>query len=549
MNVQFDKEVLIKHHFWILLGVSVLLVLIALVMLPNTVGSAVKNAQDEFTSTKEMLKRLNKPMNQKWVDAYTEQDKQVQGKKNVVWGDCWKVQEDMMTWPVTLEQAGWDKKYPYFGDDIEIYDLNDFPKYYDEQLFDVYQVVNPLSEDGKKGAVQFSGGFESVLKLGSKFKTTPSKEDIWLAQEELWVKRELLRIVNDANETAARFKEVDSTNNKSAQPAAKDSYHKRYRSPWWEIDLTAAPNDKGKYVLSGTLKNVSHRRLARGVEFRVLLDEDKGFETANTILFVDGEPLGPGQSIALAPAELQEGATVKGLFGVEQILNWRNVPVKRIDQISLDAPASRVADRTLVKPSWMKSTAAPTDPMAPPSPTAASSGPSTTKNGFSTARYLDISDQLRHIPVGMAVIIDEDQVPEFLAAFANSKLRIQTLQCHWRHTREKIQGPVEEVVDDPDLNKIAQRRRAELTGPKYVERKGPQKASARASGGRESRRKSQQNTAGPTKQPVQQAEGDDDMNLVELAVYGSASLYERFPPKQTTSPTAANPAAPSLPTK
>jgi hypothetical protein len=36
---------------------------------------------------------------------------------------------------------------------------------------------------------------------------------------------------------------------------------------------------------------------------------------------------------------------------------------------------------------------------------------------------------------------------------------------------------------------------------------------------------------------------EEDQNLVELAVYGIASLYERFPPKTATPDAAANPTA------
>src|SRR5205807_510127 len=124
---------------------------------PSTVGSTVDSEKKEFESSKEALKKLNKPMNKKWVDVYEGHDKVVNAKKELVWKDCWEAQKDMMTWPDDLEDV-WREKYPYFGDEIEIYDLNEFPKHYDRQLWEVWQVANPLSENGKTGCVQFSGG-------------------------------------------------------------------------------------------------------------------------------------------------------------------------------------------------------------------------------------------------------------------------------------------------------------------------------------------------------------------------------------------------------
>ncbi len=150
------------------------------------------------------------------------------------------------------------------------------------------------------------------------------------------------------------------------------------------------------------------------------------------------------------------------------------------------------------------------------------------------------------MPVGLAVIMDEDQIPEFLAAFANSRLRIQTLQCHWRHTREKIQGPVDESAEDsgPMLN-----RKRDLQGPtKYVPHK-PQRSEVRTGGGETRPKTPKINTAKPTPSGPQ-TEEDEDMVLVEVAVYGSASLYERYPPKGATTPDqpgAVPPGTPSAP--
>src|SRR5258708_27942961 len=126
MAVQFDKELLIKHHFWILLGSSILLALIALIMLPSSVGQTVEKEEKTFNSNKEALTKLNQPKNEKWVKAFEVQDGVVKGKKDEVWGDSWKVQETMMTWPDSLEDK-WSPRYQYFGDEIDVFDRQEFP--------------------------------------------------------------------------------------------------------------------------------------------------------------------------------------------------------------------------------------------------------------------------------------------------------------------------------------------------------------------------------------------------------------------------------------
>jgi hypothetical protein len=499
-----------------MLGFSLVPVLLALGMLPASVGQSVCKKEQEFQSAKEMLKKLNHPRNEKWVEAYQKVDVVVREKKNEVWADGWDAQKDMMTWPDTLE--GWRAKYPYFGDDIDPYDLDRFPTEYDRQLSDVWRAANPLALDGKSGCVQFLGGFASLTKLDVKFKNLlPTKEDIWLAQEDLWVKRELLRIVGDANDAAGHFTELAGAGGARGQPAAKDSHRKRYRSPFWEIDLALTRNGRGRWAMRGTLKNITQHRLPLGMEFWILLEPDKGKGAqapSSTAWFVDGEPLGPGQSTPLPMLELQESLTVAGLFGIEQIMTWLTAPIKRVDQLSVDASSSRTADQELVGPSWLS---------RPPAT-------AMTKNGLGILRYVDVTPQVRHMPVGMAVIMDEDQIPLFLAAFANSKLRMQTLQCHWRHTREKIQGPVEEASDDPVLRKLAQQGKAELReGPTNIYGKGLGRTAPRATGGKGGQgRRPPPNTGAPSRPAATQ---EEEMSLVELAAYGVASLYERYPPR------------------
>ncbi len=401
MAVQFDKELLIKHHFWILLGTTVLLLLIALVVLPTSVGQTIEKEQGAFKGSKDELKGMHEFKNGNWVDAFKVQDKIVQEKKKDVWGESWEVQKDMMTWPPELEEK-WGPKYTYFLEDIGIYDREVFPKEYATQLYDVWQVANPLTYEGKasKGIIQFMGGFDSCLKLDVRFtkKVPPTSEDIWLAQEDLWVKRELLRVVRDANDAAAMFKEVDLVDSKGGQPAAKDPNHKRFRSPYWEMELQLSRNDKGKDRITGSIKNITHRRLARGNVYHIFLAPNSKTADADKVeeeVLVDGEPLAPGQSAPIPVIDLPEGKTVGGLFGVEQELTWRTAPVKRIDQLILGYTSSRTVDDVLVKPRQLTqtTTSAPVDPTAAPLGVAATatSSATMTPNGLSILRYSDVS--------------------------------------------------------------------------------------------------------------------------------------------------------------
>src|SRR5262249_22282813 len=144
--------------------------------------------------------------------------------------------------------------------------------------------------------------------------------------------------------------------------------------------------------------------------------------------------------------------------------------VKRIDDIRIDYPSSRTSKRNLKKPLWYKdpneesgdaasATASTSAAGGNPQSEMMSkmggmmggmlgggrSGPSgATKNGLNLYRYFDVNEQVRRMPVGMVLIVNAEDIPLFLGAFANSKLRTQTLQCHWTHTRERVQPIIEE---------------------------------------------------------------------------------------------------------
>ncbi len=179
MAWSIDKEGLLKHRFWILLAASSLLSLSALVLLPATVGSTVEKEKKAFQAANDTLKTLNEPKNERWVDALQRQDLAVRQKEGGVWQQCWEIQKELMTWPDILETQ-WRSKYPYFGQAVDTLDASKFPDAYPRQLWQVWQLAQPLTEGGN-GAVQFLGGFENVLKLERTFKIRTTQQRRCLA--------------------------------------------------------------------------------------------------------------------------------------------------------------------------------------------------------------------------------------------------------------------------------------------------------------------------------------------------------------------------------
>src|SRR5260370_12717736 len=489
-----DKDKLVKHSFWILAGCYVVLVLACLTVLATSVGDTVRREDEELKNAEKLVTSISNPQNQPIVDAFKKQDNYIDRKKDEVWGKAWDTQKDMMTWPRELQAFG--DRYKYFGEPIAIADLYEFDQNYEKQIKEIRDVVQPVTSKGE-GVVQCKGGsWDSILALDKNFAIKPvSKDDVWLTQEELWVKREMLRIIREANDLVARFKEVipesatdkDKKEVKAGPVAAKDAppakaetaalekdkkgvkpipaatktdpNHKIFRNPNWELDLTLTDSGGRKFTLDGKLTNIAKRKQSLDTKFKVFLqDPSTVTEPSFELLSVDGLPLAVGESKEVKPKAVPEQRAIEGLFGVEQVLTWKTAAVKRLEELQLMYMSSRTI-RELKPPGFIKTapaegadsaTSGDTTAPAAATPSATSASPlspygvaavqetTQTQNGLAINRYTDYSDQVRHMPVAMVVIVDEEHLPELLAAFVNSKLRIQITQYHWHHCRHPM---------------------------------------------------------------------------------------------------------------
>jgi hypothetical protein len=156
---------------------------------------------------------------------------------------------------------------------------------------------------------------------------------------------------------------------------------------------------------------------------------------------------------------------------VEQKFDTRTVPVRRIDALVLGKTDSRHEINQLVMPNFKawEATAAPptTDPTTDPTGTGAPApggrpgpggflGPEGGEAGVAGAdmgagtldqvveghrkRYIDVKPQVRRMPVGIVVLVDQSLMQDVLLAFANTPLRFQVTQVVWKRFRDNNLG-------------------------------------------------------------------------------------------------------------
>jgi len=567
--MKMDKETFIKHRFWFLLGIVVPLVLVVLCVLKFGVAPEVQAKEKDFKDTKNLVNGINNPKNDEFIKPVKKKETTLQSKKNKVWEQAWNGQGAVITWPPEMQRELGAK---YFGEPIDEIERRRYARLYTESY--IGQVEKEFTE--MIAPVEFKGGFHSIIRTVPQWDDNrpPLLEELYLAQEDISVQRELLKIVKETLDTLKKFHPVEASKEKETakagdkKEATPPSAGKVYvfRNPNWELTLSLEQNEKKQLIVGGAhskIKNInpSKRTLAVDVaQFQVMQGQ------AGAVPFrIPAEYLLWNQEAPLRN-DINIGTFNKNFpIQVEQVFDWQSSPIKRIDALAMGYNSHRTSNYAL-KMRTMKDTlqvsagsASSTSGlkgygamgMSPPPGVAVGGAPvggtgtgaepaaaekpvePQTPNKLDRYRYLDVRDQVRWMPIGMVLVIDQSAMQDVLAAIANSRLRIQTTQVSWNHVAnvrsEKIEtrgvtgseaaggktkGAMEEGVPGGGF------RPPILPKGGY----GPPSPGAGPPGGFGS---------GEMRRSI----GDqDDPNLIELSVYGIASLYERYPPKPPAAP-------------
>lgn len=585
--MQFDKDTLIKQRYWVLAALFLILWLVCVVLVKTSAAGEGEAKHEAYKKSKDGIEgaKSKSPKNAEFNKPWDEYGKTYRGMKEKVWGDAWEVQKHMSDWPSSATAQLNRLQYP--SDDIpylqrsEYYrdlwreQLDSFEKKlnlapvefnggsagYERMMLPIITTARAAAGAAPSVAAVLAGGPAPAASsaFASFWKGVPTKEEMWLAQEDFWVKRELLGVIKDAVDSVARFRPVVDkdplpegaaaaggvaaaaavtaalslpTVRKAPEPLPEGiAQRARFRNNLWEVELLIEQQPGRRQATisdRSTIKNLHPAQrvvpLAAGPNSGGL--RFKLVQGNNTTPFrIDGEPLGYGQSAPFRKKWLVDSIDFKKPFDLEQVFEWANSPIKVIVDLRLGYPSHRTA-----KMRWLPSLvrkpdaeeggadagkagkgAAPGPPGGPPPPATAGmptapGGPAgvpgaaaenndlTPVNGLDRNRYVFVTEQVRHLPIALHLVVDQTHIHEVLVALSNSRLRVQTTQVQFRHVRG-----IRSSIAEPGA------------------------------------------AAPPPTSTTPSSE--DDPNLVELAVYGLASLYERFPPKAPAA--AGTPGAPS----
>jgi hypothetical protein len=627
MANKLDKEALIKHRFWIGLGLFGAIWIVGIIVVKvsgdETKKKAWEDAKKEIEGTKSKGVKT-----EKWQDPWNAFGVVFSKQKDKIWKAAWEQQALMYDWPDKMAKPVY---YPddRFGSDDRSDVVN--RDYYRTVLYPA-QWQDVKDHNGWVAPVEFYGGFDKVFPSQVwDLERSPTREEIWLAQEDYWVRREMLYIVATALENIVRFQEekVDEKKEKLPDGVVK---HLRFRNANFELNLllTKAPRGPGWVIgPESTIKNISVTRRTLPL---ATPDSNDGLlfilyqSGASFPMYIAGEPLAYDREVQIKKTFSTDTVDLKKPFGVQQGLVWKNSPIRRIDELRLAYHSHRTITSGLKAREDLKALD-PEPKEDAPAPTGGSGGaggdgrPSmgsgnmggmasgmggmggrgseadaTRVNKIPRDRYMHVTPQCRHLPIAMRLVLDQAHTHDFLAAVANSRLRIQITQVTFSNISKRVErfapagdsgagkGPGGSGPSTPG-GKPGVGSGSGAGGPGYGSGSSPPSGMGSgmgsggvgpgAYGGGASGGGQRPGNSGDGRRPgggrggsggfggpgrpggpggpgrpggssdPSQAQTPDPASLVELTVYGVASLYERFPPKAAQP--ASTPASPPTP--
>lgn len=568
--MELDKETLIKHRFWIALGVFVPLWLLVWCVEVFSVSDDAKKAKDDYDKSAKAVEAIKNPK----TDAYTlvlkDKEKSLQKSKDEVWEKVWETQRPMQTWPwkettetlMRLNQYG-----APFGSEIG----SDERREYRDSLYTKYVDDKRKEIHGLAGPVAFS--WDKIINPVKEWKQLPTSEECWYAQEDLWVKTEIFRALDDALKSLARFQEV-KMEPAPVKPAGVVSW-RRFRNSNWELDLKLEKGERNQLFIhrDSTIKNINAAKRTLPLREVWIMLSRPGDQVS---FLIQGNPV-PWNGEHKIDQRMridQHGFLPDGQVQVDQFFTWGTSPVKQVEDLRLGYQSHRTSFQDYKPRYGQKEEAAPAaggglgaggaagagagggagGPAGMPSfgnsgpPSGALGGglgggggsSNLTVNGLEKARYIQGTPQVRRMPIGIVLVADQAYVQDVLTAFSNSKLRFQITQVSW-HQEERVLRPPDQA-DGGGRGGAGQAGGPEpVAGPGMMANmmRMPTGAVAGGAGMAAKGGAGQGLGAGGGGQIQANLIDEADPNLVEVSIYGIASLYERYQPSGEQQPAGA----------
>ncbi len=191
---------LIEHHFWILFFVVLLLPVIGWWPTANGLREETEKQISTIDSAFSAIP-AGSQANESWSKGLNKiaerAEEQNQEERVFLWDRQWK----MMTWPNSILKKNLPDEY---REVINLTSRNVYKGVYDLEVERVWKTADPFDYETGKGTVLLDLETVPREKFG---KLTPTSEELWDAQEDLWLLESLFKSIKEANQGAKNVTE------------------------------------------------------------------------------------------------------------------------------------------------------------------------------------------------------------------------------------------------------------------------------------------------------------------------------------------------------
>lgn len=186
---------LIQHHFWILFVLVLILPIIG--WMPAS-GQFSQQTSAKLTEINDAFSKIpnGQHANKTWGEQLDRKVKQAERKNRDARRQLWERQEKMMVWPNTIRRDLQPKTYLQ---EISPIARNIYKSNYNVEVRKVWQKIDPFDFETGKGTVLYKLEQMPRQEFGD---LTPTSQELWDAQEDLWLLTSLFDSIRRVNSDA-----------------------------------------------------------------------------------------------------------------------------------------------------------------------------------------------------------------------------------------------------------------------------------------------------------------------------------------------------------
>ncbi len=198
---------ILKYQFWILFGVALLLPMYAWWSCEGALQGKIEQQKSKIKTAKGKVPSSTELPNQAWHLGLKRLNQRTEQTIKQSVASLWEAQKQSMAWPPTV--VGLMRKIPWHGR-IPATTCGIYRNEYAAELDRLWNIVDPYALETEEGKVRFDidtlAKQEPVNYRDQVFNfRSPTPEEIWHAQEDIWLMQAILESIAEVNDGTTRI--------------------------------------------------------------------------------------------------------------------------------------------------------------------------------------------------------------------------------------------------------------------------------------------------------------------------------------------------------